>query len=466
MSGLRITNATLGTVTLHDPATGVFGQIAYVPSSTEPLTNQQSSALDDGGETPIVTLGNISESATVYIDSGNTSALLTVVRTINLLLDHARTYQRIKAGSPTYLEWRPTDSGSWFRSEILYGHCTGREDTLDGWMLPSGRVVITLNVTRRFYWEGDLTYVNMTNQHGTNVSTITINNTNDASYDNFVEVVSTISGDLPSPIRLEYTNTFAGSNTANLLIGHSAIATPAASDMILETSAMAAVNFSPSTVVGTFSGGSYRNWSVTVTAETSLGYWNIPTALLQSGLGMWYRLIARIPTGSTAYQIRCNVKINNLSPLFNGAWVTPSPQTGLVDLGAVQLPPYLRGINAGMAALTLGLDVRATGASTYSVPIDCVQFLPTESWRMIRQNGFGLAQNSRIIDDQIAETTYTDNGSGSSIIGNYVPDGSKIFLRPSRTNRIYFLATNISNTSEVNRSASVRIAYRPRYRMV
>lgn len=469
MSGLRITNAALGTVTLHDPSIGVYGQLRYVPKAPEPTpASQDAAALDDGGEVPVTVLPNVLEPAEIYTDQLNASSLRALFVTLGRFWDQAREYQRYKTGSPVYWEFRPEDSGTWLRSEVLYGSDNGDESLLDAWMLPAGRAKIAITVLRRFYFEGAETYLSLTNQHGTSSAGLTISNTNDSSNDHFVTIATTIEGDLPAPCRIEYTNTYASAtNTANLLFGHSARANPAVADMILETENMTSLVGSPTTQTGaTYSNGSHRTWSWASTAQQSLGYWTLPAALLAAAGGQWYRVIARITASSALYQIRCNVKIGNLSPLFDGQWATPSGQSGLVDLGAVQLPPYLRAVSGTFSTLTLGLDTRATTAAAYTVPIDCLYLMPTESWRLARQQGFGLAQNSRLMDDAMLDTTYTDNGAGASVLGNYVPDGSPIMLKPGATNRIYCLVTNVLNGSEINRTGSIRIAYRPRYRKV
>jgi len=469
MSGLRITNATLGTVTLHDPASGVYGQLKYVLTPSEmKLTDAATNGLDDGGEASVITIPNIREAPEVYIDSGSQAALETVIRTINLLCEHARFYQKSHAGGPVYLEYRTGDSGTWFRSEIIAGWAIGQDDMLDRHMAPSGRIKITLNVLRRFYWEGAESYVTLTNQHGTNSTGLTVYNTNDSNGDNFATITTTIAGDLPAPIRLEYTNSYASGSAQNLFVGLSAIANPAVADVTFETSAMTLVVGSTSTAAGaSYSNGSQRTWTWAGTSVQSLGYWTIPASLLLAGLGMWYRVFARIDTSSQAYQIRANVKIGYLTQLSVGEWATPYAQSGLVDLGAIQLPPYVRGVGAGtFTTLTLDLEVRATAGGSYSVPVDCVHLVPTESFRMLRSTGYGLSYTSRMYDDQVLETTYADDGAGGGIIGNYQADGSKIMLRPSRTNRLYFLVTNNLNASEIARTGTVRVAYRPRYRML
>lgn len=470
MSGLRITNATLGTITLHDPSIGVYGQVRYVPASPEPMPAMQDDAhLDDGGETPYVVLPNVSDTAEIYTDQVNLAGLRTLFQSLGLMWEQARAYQRYKIGSPVYWEWRPDDSGAWLRSEILYGSDNGKDDMLDAWMAPAGKAYIKVTVMRRFYFEGAEVYVTLSNGNGTSSSGVTVQNTNDGSTDHWVTITSTIAGDLPAPCRIEYTNTYAsGTNTANLLLALSARATPAASDLILEAESMTSLVGSPTTqTAGTYSNGSQKTWSWTGTAQQSLGYWTLSSALLSACQGQWYRVIARITASSALYQIRYNLKISNVSPLIDGQWSSPSAaQGGLIDLGAIQLPPYLRGVTGTFNTLTMGMDVRGTSASAYTVPIDCLYILPTESWRLVRQQGFGLAQTRRLWDDAMIDRTYTDDGSGSAVLGNYVPDGSPIMLRPGLTNRLYCLVTPASGSNEIARSGSLRIAYRPRYRKI
>lgn len=458
MSGFRLTNGTT-TITLHDPSIGVYGQVNYKPATPEPEMVEVSDVLRDGGEVPVTTYRNVVETGTFFLPTAEAT-----IGAINQMIRGAVNWHRRRVGQRAWVEYRTLDTGTWWRSELFHAEPVLADGSLGVGRLPQGRAEIDLHMHRRFYWEGSESYLTLQNNNGT-ATTLTVRNGNDATYNNYVTITSTIDGDLEAPCRIEYTNNYAsGTRTANLWLGHAAYRQPTPLLLALEpTSADGFTTFIQDTVTsgGTYNDGSMRTWTWAYAGVAQLGYWDLPSSLLSAAQGAWFRPIARIPTLPANTYLRLTLKIGNLSPLWASQWVK-LPSSGLLhELPAIPLPPYLTGLGAAMNSLTLGLEARSNSAASKTLALDVVHLLPTESFRLLRQQGYGLAQSTRLVDDQISGALYSDGWSGGAM-GNYTAQGAPIMLVPGQTNRVYLLVDTNASGAEIDRSGSLRIAYRPR----
>ena len=86
---------------------------------------------------------------------------------------------------------------------------------------------------------------------------------------------------------------------------------------------------------------------------------------------------------------------------------------------------------------------------------------------MLECSGYGVLQNSRMVDDGVNDVCYIDTGAGADKAGYLVPYGSPIELYPGKKQKLYFLMhSNIGNVAEIHRTASVKLFYRPRRRTI
>ena len=86
---------------------------------------------------------------------------------------------------------------------------------------------------------------------------------------------------------------------------------------------------------------------------------------------------------------------------------------------------------------------------------------------MLECSGYGVLQNSRMIDDGINRITYIDSGAGSDKAGYLVGYGSPIALYPGKNQKLYFLMHSVyGDTAEIDRTASIKLFYRPRRRTI
>lgn len=462
MSGLRLTNGTV-TVTLHDPSVGLYAQRAYVPHAPELGVTETTDMLMDGGEIPVTAYKNVTETASIFL-SGGLAAIRTTIQQMNALFESARTWQRRRMGSRLWVEFRADDAETWYRSEILNGRVEMDDSSMGGPWVPSGRVIVDITWTRRYFWEGAESFLTLTNAHGTG-TTVTVYNSNDANYDHFVAVSSVITGDIPAPCRIEYTNTYnVAARMTDVYIGHQAYRNVSGDDLVFK--ANAADFFTPfsqdtSLLLSDYTAGSGREWSWAYSGEIDLGYWSLPSAILTAAQGGYFRVLLRTGVNVGTFALRMTIKISNLSVLWSSGWVNKD-SSRIQSLISLPLPPFRAGMTVAQTSLlTLGIQARSSSATSKTFRFDSLYLMPTESYRSLLAQGYGAAFGVRVMDDQMANSLYSDGWAGGAM-GNYTDSGSQIMLVPGQTNRLYFVAGNTANTGEPIRTSSVRVAFRPR----
>jgi hypothetical protein len=442
MSGLRIVSSdgSVPSVVIHDPPSGIYRQLRYVPAPP-----QDAEAID------------VTETAEIAFH-GTEAQVLTLKADLERLCQQARTYATRQVGPRIYVEFRSRDSDPWYRSELFAGRVSPHERALDSHMLPAGELHLALHLTRDVSWEGPSTPLTLSNGHGTGTE-VAVYSTNDATYDHWATITTPIAGELPAPLRLEYENRTSGPRrTAVVLVGHSAFTSGiTTSQLTLENSAM--TFFGGSLINGAYSGGNARSW--TVSGETFLGYWTLPSALLQAALGQPFQFVLRtyLPTD---IEVRYSLRIANLTPLFISPWQRVT-NGHTHHMGPQQrLPPYAYGLTVAMAPITLSIEARPVpGVSSGTLQLDALHLIPAESLRILRPIGYNLAQNVTLVDDPSTAQIYTAGWAGGAL-GNYVADGLPIMLQPGRTNRLFVLANDDSGGADVSRYGVLRCSYRPR----
>jgi len=277
---------------------------------------------------------------------------------------------------------------------------------------------------------------------------------------NYVDIAAaSIDGDLPAPIRIEFTNTDAVT-LETLWMGLANIGDPWAFAHILEIGDSDTGVDAPD---ATSSSGIKRQYAIGA-ANAKVTAWTVPSATLDAAAAGLFRLITRFAAATAITEVRWSFKLTYLGStlwesgqvLFDDTYAAISRIVREID--TVQLPPDdLQGLTP--TDLTLELWAVRTGAAV-TVDIDCVAPVPLDSFRRIRSID-GVLQNSILIDDGILGTVY--QSVSGEIVKDLAVSGKPLLLWPNADHRIIFLQHALTaNTAAHDRSASVRIYYRPR----
>lgn len=402
--------------------------------------------------------------------SGSTTAVQTLVNTVERYLQRARQRQETGHGPRIYLQVQWDGEASTWRSELLEGEAEINLDTIRAW--GQAFALFRLHIVRKHYFEGPETLARCVQQYsGQSTSEQILYNTfsgEGQAGSNFLEFSSTqIQGVLPTPAIIWQSNTVDSQvraytsmqlalgkfqypyNFAHWYQGENAIG---AGSVITE---------------GVSSGGYYRQ--ILAGTIASYVYWNV--RVRQESSGRSYRVLARFRNYSTGPYVYVRPIIRNQSGTHD-LWYGEEVQlprnvtsSNIVDLGVVPIP--LAPSATYTMTVQLALGIRASASST--VNLDFVQLTPLDGYRVLKPGSYQFQNPMAIIDDGVDELTYISAGSTDIItapgVDYYYPldagSGNYIMLYPGIAQRLYILKT-LTSGALVGDALKTKVYYRPR----
>lgn len=280
---------------------------------------------------------------------------------------------------------------------------------------------------------------------------------------NYVHIDSSvILGDLPTPVRLEMTNSDAGAELQTVWIGNNYLSEPDDFAHLLEFEDS---DTGANTGNAGASSGFYRQYTVPDAAEAKITGWTLESITLSKTNNNYFKVLFRSFNGTNITDVKWRIKI-----LYATVVIYSGPQQNFVDtfagisrlwreIDTIQLPPFP--MEGGTPAdLTLELWGVPTSGGAEVVDLDVMMLLPTNGYRKLKSTG-GLAQNWILVDDGILGIYYRYTSAGQT--RDIIAEGEHIMLWPGIDNRVYFVQhSETANTADRDRSMSVKAYYRPR----
>lgn len=397
--------------------------------------------------------------------SGTSAEMQASIDAIELAIEHAK--QHPDGADGCWINYAVNTTETLYRSRVTNGAVL-HDARLDArWR--QGRAKLGLAITRQPYWEGPETAVPLTNSNGTDVTDgLGVYNCNDASGTapnkrvNYVEIAAAdISGNRPTPAKLLLTNTFATNRLNNVWIGHNHTDP---TNALWNLEAEAASGETGDADSGS-SGGYDVSKTLTSDSEVTLFTWPLSAAMLSAAQGQWVHALPRFSYAPVISNIRFRFKLQwNVTTIWQSEQVLPDSNVSLAirDLASFRLPPWLQNYS-GLDGMNLVMTGQRILASSQLLTLDFLQLIPADNFRYLACVGYGVAQNSRIVDDGIGGEVYRDDGADTGRVGILTGYGDPILLQPGKLQRLYFLMhSNYANSAEVTRTISVQVKYRPR----
>lgn len=461
---LRIVNES-GTV-LADLDTTTEGAGAFAPR-----------AGDAKSGTPVT------DSIDLVLAGGTAGLIRAVIEDVEQALALAARRAENPASKRIYLEWQIADGADVWRTEIVPdagGECGrmiyDKRQLAEAW--PGKVIEAQLSFVHVPYWEKTTETECATSNGGGGPGTggRVIYNHDDAGagHDDWLSIAGAqVTGDQPTPARVEITNIYASADQTNALyLGHNVASDPANAPHVFEGESAISDGVLTPTADGGCSGGQYGSvaWTQVGTNEYKLFDWTLSTAMLDALRSGYFRLLGRWFSQSYAdFYVRPKVLFGT-SEIWSGEQLLLTQNTVLQELAVrpAQLPPWPR--TPGSAyPLHLTLYCQRTTAAASTVGLDFLALMPTDSWVRLMPRGAGLPQNARIVHDGILGLTYED---GLATAGQYegytpYPYGAAIMLWPGELQYLYILVADTATGagSAIARTSSVRVYYRERRRI-
>lgn len=415
---------------------------------------------------PMVGAGEtVNESFTIALES-TPSAMRSAKDTIEQWLFRAKQQQKKPSHDRIFVQARLDSTLDWERSEILDGQV---EWVKPGMIGNGGQVELAVRWTRRNFWEGPEAQLPLSNSNGTNITAaLNVYNGNDHTgtspsvLDNAVEIAAgLVAGGLPAACRIEMTNRSTGP-IAWMWIGQNWIDPANYVNLLEAESAVGVTGVSEASN----SGGQYVSISLASGNEVDLLRWTLPAATLNAARGQQMRAMLRFfLTSSMAQHVRFRFQIRwNTATFWEGQQVQPSDSfhTLVRDIGTLRLSPGLDGLTS-LDAVDLVLTGQQETGSAITLYLDCLYLIPLDGWRWMYTAGYGVPQNSRLVDDGIDGFLYRDDGAGGGKVAMFTGFGAPILLKPGARQRLYFLFHEVElDGSDKTHSVGVKVFYRPR----
>lgn len=400
----------------------------------------------------------VTESAVAVLE-GSATAIRAAVNALDALL-HAAWRRQKRTNARVFVEFRPLDSDSYFRAEVFDGTVNWSSNPARRRLTGTTNTVeVAVSFTRVNGWDGAEVELQLSTSNqaaATGGRSIVNHDDGGTGHDNWVQIASSqVAGDLPGPCRVQLTNTVGANRTyPKMVLALNALSDPSAFVHVLEAES----RLSGGTVASdaTASNGQVVSLAHVGSSSTTL-VWSLSSAQMQRSRGRLFRLLSRIVGVSGSWTVLPEVRAaNGTSVLWRGDLVTlPSQYGGLIDLGAVGLPPG--GYSASYGGVTLALTFTGLGLAE----VDFVQLTALDGYRALKMLG-PCGNNEAVVDDAAEEMAYVL--SGSSVLPYVSAVGKPLLLWPGLTQRLIVLAETGGSPDPmtIDDSWTVRVWHRPR----
>lgn len=394
----------------------------------------------------------VTETAEISL-AGTASAIRTTQTTIERLLEGARVRQRTGAGPRVYVEYEAVTGDDWYRSEVLTGRLVWSQQPAARRLSDAtAKVMVSVMWTRRYYWEGPETQLQLTSSANGTPTTgyVTVYNNDDANAatTNWMGIAAAqVGGTLPSPLKLEIVQADVTQRAwRDIYLANDAFADP--------------TGLAPFLLGSQASGGATVMWTGAISHTTDRWVWNLSAARLEDYAGRYWRVLVAPSAVFSACYLKAWVKAHD-GGLYEALWEGDEVYADdniVYDLGAVPLPPGGFDTSLGNIALTISIRAAATGSGA----IDFVQVTPQGlgQYRVVRQYAFERAQNDKLIDDGIEELCYIVDAATGKRWRQVRPEGRALMVWPNRTQRLRLLMSGYGY--ETTWTTKVKAWYRPR----
>lgn len=275
---------------------------------------------------------------------------------------------------------------------------------------------------------------------------------------------ASVQGALPSPLRIEVTNTYPTESLKDVFVG--------------TISHMGSIDeevlhcYAPD-----FSGGNvYTNaaaiqgyylkvtWPETTWKLLCAGF--LTSAQVAALQGRFFRPILHFYNPLSYQDLRLKLYLQSgLFVLCEGDPIWIDPVYGYAVFPPIQIPPYQLLYEVPTQSINLVLYGQHDSGTSYEISFDDLILLPLDRAASYLAH-HPLTQDSTLIDDNFKKKQITRYAGDYFEIGTHLKQGGDLLLQPGQYNRLMFIMTNSTNQIDILRTASVRAFYRKRVRFL
>ena len=328
----------------------------------------------------------------------------------------------------------------------------------------TGSLLVRLHFTRPNRFDSDPLELPLTGKAGEDVQggIDLINHTDyHAGHGNSVLIkAGDIDSDLPAPLRIELTNTFADGVLHDLYLGiyhHPDV--DDADSLIYPASVFigGALYTNANAINGTYARVTWvdKDWA-------GLGHWLLQNTAVRDLAGLAYRPVLHLYNPHVYADLHLKIKLQAGSNiLWEGEPVYADPDYGYILFPALQIPPS-RLLNETLPHhIELTLYAQRDTAGTHTLDFDHLTLLPLDPGANFIAF-YDLPQDAVLVDDGFMGVHNTQFSAIGSETVAHVRQGGELCIRPGEHNRLVVLMANGDDQMDILRTARLRVFYRKR----
>lgn len=332
----------------------------------------------------------------------------------------------------------------------------------------TGSLLVRLHFTRANHFDSDPIELPLSGKAGENIlGGIDLVNHTDAHAGHGNSVLmdpADIDSDLPAPLRIELTNTYAAGVLHDLYLGLYHHPERDEEDLLIYPASdfMGGALFSNAAAIN----GYYVRVTWSVAGWTAFGSWLVQNTAVRDLAGLAYRPILRFydPHGYVDLHLKLKLQAGSVI-LWEGESVYADPDYGYVLFPPVQIPPnrLLKETLPHHVALTLYGQRDASGAHTFD--FDGLTLLPLNPGANFL-GFYDLPEDATLIDDGFLGAHNTRFSPVGSETVSHIRQGSELCVWPGEVNRLVLLMADGDNQMDIFRTAKLKLTYRKRKRVL
>lgn len=406
----------------------------------------------------------VTERWEVFVEGSTLDLLVAAIHAINRAFELARQQQKDSFLDRVYLNFQPKDLTDSQRSQIVDGRVEYYDETLK-WGWANKGFDVRLVITRKNYWEGDLTMIPLSNSNGTDVTTgLNVYNCNDGDgstpnvRENYADIDGAdIEGDLPAPVKLSIT---AGATAfQNLLLVLCNADDP--TDLIHTAECEDGVGTTGADATCSDGYYGYYTWSFEDTEEDAFVFPISASGWHNLIVGLWYLPVLRLRSILSIADLWTRVKIS-AGLATTTQWIKLPDSSGpqIIQYPPIQL--VVPRIQNPIGSIYVQFKTPTSGSKT--VYGDYFYLLPLGNARKYDVYLDTGSPSDELVDDPYENVVYRQkNVTGSGRYESVLAKGNPLMLDPQRTTRIYFQHTGVDGTLvPITVTATLKAWYRPR----
>lgn len=407
----------------------------------------------------------IRETMRIKIAGASITAARTTARQLTLLFEQARRYDKSKVGARVYATYDPGNTGSAWRAMLFNGSATldADETLFNTWI--SKFLILDLDILRE-PWEGAEVELSLANGSGSGTGGRGISNNDYDTADNWVTIAgSGVLGDMPAKCRIELNHSYNVNPPQKFIwLFHKTDGLTNFAHVIEGESGNGGTN---DTDAGS-SGSSIKELSWSGTTLTKLWDYTLTENLVNSINHGKVSVVLRIdPIAYTDLYLKFQVRNSTGSTLIKDGSLTPCPTSRtFVDIGNLRIPPG----DTGGSNHTLLFEIWAQRltAGTHNLNLDFVQLSPIapgNGYRKYTAIDGGLKYQETLVDDGIDGRVYRKLSTNQRV-GDFAVEGGPIRLFPGQDQRLILSSMDLSGSYYKAQTYTMRVYYRPRFRVI